>query len=112
VKRRPLQIVLLLAAIMLAVPSVAFALRSYDGDDYSEDWDSIRRVRICDNESDGNGAYTNYQTTGSGSTFRIEDQNGSSAGCTSSGLHVRIYRHQACEDVAAWPDHCGPYVYP
>ena len=97
---------------MAAVPSVAFGLRSYDGSDYSEDYDSVRRVRICDHETDSNGAYAKFRPNGTTSDSRIDDANGSQAGCTGSALFSRIYSHQACEDISLQPDHCGVRVYP
>ena len=82
-------------AVGLAVPAAAVALRSYDGQDYSEDFNSVRQVRICDREADGNYAYANYLRTGSGTTFRITSPG--SGSCASTATGNRIYRHEACE---------------
>jgi len=100
----------LVAAVML--PTAALAVRSYDGLDHSEDYNAVKHVRICDNETDGNGAYADYQRNGSGLTDRVDDGNGSAAGCGNTSAGNKIYRHKACEDIALLPDSCGPYVYP
>jgi hypothetical protein len=93
---------------------MAETLYSYDGYDYSFNYGSVGDAWMgtCDQESDGNGAYSNFQTSGSGSTFRLEDPNGSAAGCGYGGAYNAIYRHRTCEDIAFQPDSCGDYVYP
>jgi len=102
-----------MAAIFALAPAVALGLRSYDGQDYSEDYNTVHNVRICDKESDGNGAYAKYQRNGSGSTDRVNDGNGSASGCGSTSYGNKIYRHEACEDIAFYPDHCDQgWVYP
>ena len=112
-KRRLLTFAAIAATLGAVVPASALALRSYDGDDYSEDYNSVSQVRICDNESDGNQAYAEYQRNGSGAVNRIYDGTGGEPGCSGTSTGPRIYRHQACEDVTAWPDHCDQgWVYP
>jgi hypothetical protein len=97
---------------VVAAPGTASALRSYQGNDFSEDYDNVHRVRICDNESDGNGAYVRFRPRGTTSDSQFQDSNGSRAGCTGSAYFGGIYRHKACEDVSLRPDYCGQYVYP
>jgi hypothetical protein len=97
---------------VVVAPSGALALRSYDGNDYSEDYDSVHRVRICDRETDSNGAYVKFRPNGTTSDSRFEDANGSQAGCTGSAWFTGIYSHVACEEVNLAPDHCGSRVYP
>jgi hypothetical protein len=111
---RQFRLALVISAVLAmgAVPSAAFGLRSYDGSDYSEDYDAVHRVRICDNETDGNGAYAKFRPNGTTSDSRIDDANGSQAGCTGSAYFSRIYSHQACEDISLLPDHWGVRVYP
>jgi|GEM_PF-4591098 len=92
----------------------AWALTSYDGDDYSFDWGwwGYGWVPVCDQETDGNGAYAPYQVVG-GWSGTIRDPDGSQPGCGWAGPYSTYpYKHRACEDVAFWPDHCGPWVYP
>jgi hypothetical protein len=109
---RRVSVVLSTLAVAVILPAAAFALRSDDGLDYSEDYNAVKNVRICDNETDGNGAYSDYQRNGSGSTDRVYDGNGSAAGCGNTSSGNKIYRHKACEDIAVLPDSCGPWVYP
>jgi hypothetical protein len=94
------------------VPAAAFGLRSYDGNDYSEDYNYAKQVRICDMESDSNGAYAKYRPNGTTSDSRVDDSNGSQSGCTGTASFTHIYSHQACEDINLQPDHCGTRVYP
>jgi hypothetical protein len=109
---KPLKLLAFALAIAFAgLPGLASALYSYEGSDYSYDFNNIRQVAICDGETDGHQAYVNYTVTGQSQILRVNDENGSVAGCASSGIYTRIYRHHACE-VLDGPDACGPYVYP
>lgn len=104
--------VLCILGLALPIPGVAHAVRSYQGADYSEDFNAVTQVRICDNESDGRGAYVNYQITGTGSLLREDDPTGGQRGCGETGRLSRIYKHHACESINLRPDACGSYVYP
>jgi hypothetical protein len=73
---------------------------SYHGDDYSYDYNNLRALANCDQESDSNhtkGLY-DYDTSTSGSDGEIEDSNGANGDCAQSGALSRdILRHRTCE---------------
>ena len=48
--------------------ATASAVYSYQGDDYSYDYNSKTYMRACDRESDGNEVKGNYDFNGSGDT--------------------------------------------
>lgn len=78
--------------------TVAGAVRSEHGADYSEDYNSLRALRSCDRESDSNrvkGVY-DFDTTGGGNG-EIEDTDGSNGNCASTPTSESILRHRTCE---------------
>ena len=110
--KRTLMGFLFIFVVAVGVPTIAGAVISTDGQDYSQDYDYERRVKICDQEADGNTAYVLFQPNGADGILRINDGNGAASPCYGSYQYVHIYKHKACENVNNWPDHCGPYVYP
>jgi hypothetical protein len=110
---RSLALVLAAVTLLAAAPSAALGLTSYYGSNYSYDYNYRTAMAACDMETDGDGAYAKFVVNGSGSTLRLDDPNGSEAGCGySSGWTNGIYSHQTCEDLAWQPDPCGNKVYP
>lgn len=95
----------------LLTASAAGALFSYQGDDFSYDWDSARRVMACDDESDGNDVHADFYVVGSGSLRQVHTDTGS-GDCASSGFFSNgIYRHRIVEE--SWgEDPKGPWRYP
>lgn len=99
--------------IVASTPMSALAVFSYYGANYSFDYSQKTAITVCDNESDGDGAYVKFVVNGSGSTLQNSDPNGSSDGCGgSTGWSNGIFSHQTCEDQAWQPDPCGAKVYP
>lgn len=86
------------ALTMTGSYTVAGAVRSYHGSDYSEDYNNLRALRSCDREADSNrvkGVY-DFDTTGGGNG-EIEDTDGSNGNCASTGTSQNISRHRTCE---------------
>lgn len=99
--------------VLAALPAYAFAhsIYSYDEYDYSYNTYDHLRAGICDQESDGNGAYVLFTVVNSYDTYRVNDANGSQPPCyLSSYFYSGIDAHRACENINNWPDHCGPWV--
>ena len=87
--------------IAIAVPTVAIAAHtiSRDGDDYAQDADYERRVRVCDREPDGRGVYSDFQPNGYSGMLRIWDGNGADHGCGLTGQFTHIYIYNVCEQI-------------
>ncbi|HEU6443726.1 MAG TPA: hypothetical protein VFL61_01575 [Gaiellaceae bacterium] len=106
----------LAAVVALAVTMVptAFAhLYAYYGANYSYDFDSTTGVTICDQETDGDGAYARYYRANS-QYNTVSDANGSQPGCSSSthGQGIsQITQFRTCEDHAFAEDGCGAWRY-
>lgn len=96
-------------AVFSFAPATAFGLQSWYGNNYSYDWGGAYGVGVCDGESDGNPAYVRFETNGS--SYRLDDGNGSQPGCADQALGTRLYRHHVCEG-QFFSDPCGPWRYP
>jgi len=86
--------------------------RSYYGANYSYTFDSNTGVTVCDQETDGDGAYSQYGRA-NGQYNTVSDANGIQPGC-SSGTHgqgiSQITYFRTCEDHAFASDPCGVHV--
>lgn len=80
----------------------------YQGSDYSYTTSSNRKAVVCDREADARTAYVKGEY-GSGTNYRINDQDGSSGSCwqNASDIPSGIEWHQTCEDINNAPDACG-----
>lgn len=98
---------------VLVAASPAYALRSIQGSDYTEDFNGIKQLRVCDKESDGHGVRGDHVLNGSRSVYTIYDGNGANNACEESGVYPKtIYKHRAVEVVPMNNDAEGPWVYP
>lgn len=104
------------ACVLMSSPvaaSAATGLISYEGSDYSYDWNSITQVMVCDQESDSNGVHADYLVIGSGTNQQVRDGDGGRNACASTGVYSqKIYRHRAVEEVPLAPDQFGSWKYP
>lgn len=102
------------AAVAVTAVPAAFALYAYYGANYSYNFDNNTGVTVCDQETDGDGAYAQYGRA-NGQYNSVSDANGSQPGC-SSGTHgqgiSQITYFRTCEDHAFASDPCGAYAYP
>lgn len=99
---------ILFTLMMAAMPLVAGAAIVYEGQDYAYN-NRQTNVVVCDMESDGNPAYTNYTRPGSGGVFKQSDPNGSQAGCGQTPNYGDILAYRVCE--GQWGDDpCSQYV--
>lgn len=111
-RRKAALAIILLGVVVSLVPAVGLATTSWYGANYSYDSNAKKAINVCDAESDSNGAYSyhsrSYPNT---SQYRVNDGNGSAAGC---GYQLTepyiIWRHRTCEDQAFQPDPCGSWV--
>jgi hypothetical protein len=79
-----------------------------EGSDYAGVRIDRKYIGACDLEQDGNGVYAEYNVSGSSSTFRIGDGNGSQAGCGVATPSRSITRFRVCEDDTG-SDTCSPW---
>lgn len=95
-------------AMMLT--GVASASNAYQGDDVSYGVSGNTRVQVCDKEADGYGVHADADSM-TGSSFRVDDQNGSAAGCNNTAYMGSISRHRTVEERPAWyqPDVKGDW---
>ncbi|MEI2775136.1 MAG: hypothetical protein V9G19_04015 [Tetrasphaera sp.] len=107
-------VVALLVGTGCAIPAAAESgLKSMQGSDYTQDFNSIRQVKACDMEADSHGVRGDYTPIGSSSTNTIYDGNGANNACEASGVYAqKIYRHRAVEVIPADFDAIGPWRYP
>lgn len=101
--------------VILGAPAAlgAQGLFSYEGDDYSRDFNDIKNVRACDMEGDSHGVHADYQRQGSGTTQQVRDGNGANNGCENAGNSQNlITQHRAVEEINLSPDQFGPWRYP
>lgn len=87
---------------------IASASYSYQGSDFSYDYNSRRYLANCDQESDETatkGIY-DFNSTGDGNG-NISDQDGANGVCASKNTGGTIIRHRTCEIPNWWPDQCG-----
>ncbi|GBD19030.1 MAG: hypothetical protein RMJ05_04635 [Thermomicrobium sp.] len=108
------RIMALLVAIALfaSLPLVgaAHVVYVFEGSDFAYVNSAHTLVTVCDMETDGNGAYARYTRSGTSVISRIDDPNGSSAGCGQTNPIYSILALQVCEDVAFQPDPCSAWA--
>lgn len=89
----------------------ASATTSYQGSDYSQDYNSKQNIRNCDQESDSTATKGIYDFNSSGdSNGNISDQDGNNGVCASKATGGTIARHRTCEIPNWWPDECGNWT--
>jgi hypothetical protein len=69
-----------------------------EGADYAGVGNNKRFIGACDMERDGNTVYAEYYVGGDVGLSRIEDTNGSQAGCRSTTTRLNIAVFRVCED--------------
>ena len=99
-------------ASFVVVPGVAGAAKSYQGDDYSYDFNGYRQITTCDGEADGHDVHSDARLSGGITVGRASvDTDGPGNSCGSSVyLAANITQHRTCEDIDFWPDKCGNWV--
>lgn len=105
---------LLSGALLWAVSfGVAGAAFSYEGSDYSYDYNSKSYIATCDQESDSTPVKGEYDFNNSGgSDGNVKDSDGNNGSCASKNTNGVIVRHKTCEYRSFWPDTCGSWVAP
>lgn len=105
--RKAIIAILLLAVVLAASGTLAGAVKSYNGDDYSEDFDGSY-IETCDMESDETKvkSQADDDNVGSGSDA-AKDVDGNNGICGTANMGWSIYRHRTCEYRSLWPDACG-----
>lgn len=100
------------AAAFVVLPGVAGAVKSYQGDDYSYDFNNYRQMASCDGESDGHDVHSDAKLANGTTVTRASvDTDGPGNSCgTSIYLPSDIVQHRTCEDIDFWPDKCGNWV--
>lgn len=107
-----------LAAGLLVVPaSVAGAVRSTQGDDYSEDFNIWKNIRTCDMENDSRQVHADFgvrKANGTGSTSQKQATDGDGANNSCATANVAGYdgcfvvsRHRTVEEINFQPDLIG-----
>jgi len=84
---------------------------SFQGSDYSRDFNSKHSIENCDEEADSTstkGIY-DYNADG-GSDGNVSDQDGANGICASKSVGGTIARHRTCENPNWWPDTCGNWA--
>ncbi|MDQ5819917.1 MAG: hypothetical protein M3540_00555 [Actinomycetota bacterium] len=102
-----------MALTVVFAPSAFAHLYAYYGANYSFDFNNTTGVTICDQETDGDGAYVRYYRANS-QYNSVSDANGSQPGCSSStnGQGISpITQFRTCEDHAFASDGCGSWRY-
>lgn len=90
-----------------------YPLFSYEGEDYSRDFNTMKNVRACDMEADSHGVHADYKRQGSGTIQQIRDGNGANNECEAPGISDNlIVQHRIVEEVNFHPDQLGPWKYP
>jgi hypothetical protein len=88
--------------------ATAAASTSYQGSDYSQDYNAKQNIRNCDQESDSTATKGIYDFNSSGdSNGNVSDQDGNNGVCASKATGGTIARHRTCEIPNWWPDECG-----
>lgn len=99
------------AAVLTGSYSAASAVYSYQGSDYSYDYNSRTYLRNCDQESDSTATKGIYDFNSSGdSDGNVSDQDGNNGVCASKNTGGTINRHRTCEIPNWWPDECGNWA--
>lgn len=84
----------------LLAPAVAGAVTSYQGNDYSQDFESYTKMKVCDMETDGKKVHADVDLTDS-YELRVEDGDGGGNACAYGGpwktpenkvLHIQRHR--------------------
>lgn len=112
--RKNIAIVGITGSLVLALSGPASAvnpLTSWQGDDYSQDLNSITQVKACDGEVDGHGVHSDYYRTGSPTQYQVHNDGGSGT-CATSGTGNKLYSHRIVEEISFAEDPKGPWVYP
>lgn len=105
-------LITIVACTLALLSGTASAVTSYQGDDYSYDYNQQKYLAVCDQEDDGNFAYTIYVLYYDSTDYRLEDYQGSGDPCETDGpMYSKIYGHKTCEDVPRLPDYCGEWAY-
>ncbi len=82
--------------------------KSEQGADYAGVNTTKKYIGACDLERDGNGVYAQYRLAGALNIYRVDDDNGSQAGCGTKRVARNIIEFRACEnDIGR--DTCGPW---
>ncbi len=111
--KRPLKIFALSVTLLAGSAASASAITSWQGDDYSYDYNSKTYIKACDKESDGNEVKGVYDFNNSGdSNGSALDSDGNNGVCGSKNTSGTIVRHRTCEAINFWPDNCGSWQAP
>jgi hypothetical protein len=101
------------AAVALLTATSAWGFDFEHGADYGYTFAGTsqqERIKICDNEYDGNSVYTDYYRTVDANYRRLEDYSGADPYCADSGAsNYLIWKARACENITAFPDACGAW---
>ena len=98
-----------LAALFAVSGTLAGAVTSYNGLDYSYDY-RVTYMGTCDEESDQTKvkSIADDDQYGSG-TDAAKDVDGNNGICGTANMGWSIYRHRTCEYRSWWPDDCGSW---
>lgn len=108
VGRRAAAAVVVCVAVLTASYGAVSAVYSYQGEDYSYDYNSRVYLRNCDQEADSTSTKGIYDFNSSGdSNGNVSDQDGANGVCASKNTGGTIARHRTCENPNWWPDTCG-----
>lgn len=92
----------------------AAAATSYNGSDYSYDYNTKQNLRTCDQESDSTPVKGRADDDGNLTTDQtILDSDGNNGVCASATITLypgRIWHHSTCEAPRFRPDPCGNWV--
>lgn len=99
------------AGTALASATGALAVTSYNGSDYSYDYNNRTYMATCDRESDRTRVRGEWYTD-TGSRGKVEDVDGSNGNCATARVNGSAARHRTCEYRDAWPDACGNWQAP
>lgn len=94
---------------MLALPGVAVAVTSYNGSDYSTDYNGGHQIKTCDREADSEQVHSDGRfTNGSSWNVMARDADGANTACATSAYTSRVLsKHRTCEERDFAPDECG-----
>lgn len=99
------------AVVLAGSYGAAGAVTSYQGSDYSQDYNSKKYLRNCDQEADSTSTKGIYDFNSSGdSNGNVSDQDGANGVCASKNTGSTINRHRTCENPNWWPDTCGNWA--
>jgi len=111
--KRPMKVFALSLTLFAGSAATASAVTSYQGDDYSYDYNSKTYMKACDKESDGNEVKGNYDFNSSGDTNGSAiDSDGNNGVCGARNTGGTVARHRTCEAINFWPDNCGNWQAP